>query len=200
MPEILEILMGSKSRARVMRFFVLNPGKNFLFAEIREKTQIPTNDVRKLVASFIKVNLVKTSTREGKKYYTLNDSFTYYNELRNLFVKSNVYPHCTEVKRIKDVGSIKLVMISGVFMNYNRAEIDLLIVGDDMDRKNLIEVISAIEAEIGHEVKYMALNVEDFHYRLEMMDRFLIEFFAGPHDAIINKISKLSRFISEIKR
>jgi len=183
-----------------MRFFVLNPGKSFLFADIRKKTQIPANDVRKLITSFTKVNLIKSSTRLGKKYYTLNDSFTYYNELRNLFVKSNVYPHCTEVKRIKDIGSIKLVMISGVFMNYNKAEIDLLIVGDDIDRECMLEVIGAIEAEIGHEVKYMALTVEDFHYRLEMMDRFLIEFFAGPHDAIINKIARLGRFIAEIKR
>lgn len=183
-----------------MRFFILNPGKGFLFAEVREKTQVESPEARKVITGLVKIDLVKMSTKDGKKQYALNDQFVYYNELRNLFVKSNVYPHCTEVKNIKTIGSIKLVMISGVFMNYNRAEIDLLIVGDDMKRTSLLKVIAAIEAEIGKEVRYMSLTTEDFQYRLDMMDRFLIEFFAGPHDAIINRVPRLNRFIAEIKR
>jgi DNA-binding MarR family transcriptional regulator len=200
MPEILEILMGSKSRARIMRFFVLNPGKEFLFADVREKTQMTVGDVRKEVSAFEKIGLLTVTTRDRKKYYSLNEGFVYYNELRNLYVKSNVYPQCTEVRHVKRIGSVKLAMISGVFMNYQRSEIDLLIVADDVSRAKLDQVIAAIEAEIGKEVRYMLLRSEDFQYRLDMMDRFLIEFFSGPHDAIINKVPRLSRFIAEMKR
>ncbi len=200
MPEILETLMGSKSRARVMRFFVLNPGKQFTTSDVREKTQVTPTEVRKNVTALQKIGLIRVVSKNGKKHYILNESFVYYVELRNLFVKSNVYPHCSEVKNLKNVGNIKLVMISGVFMNYDRSAIDLLVVGDDIKREKLLKVIEAIEAEIGHEIKYMALTMEDFHYRIEMMDRFLIELFAGPQDAIINMVPRLARFIAEIKR
>ncbi len=200
MPEILEVLMGSRSRARIMRFFVLNPGKEFLFAEIREKTQTSLGDARREIAAFEKIGLVSVGTRDRKKIYSINEGFVYFNELRNLYVKSNVYPQCTEVRNIKRIGSVKLVMISGVFMNYSRSEIDLLIVADDTSRTKIDSSIAAIEAELGKEVRYMLLRSEDFQYRLDMMDRFLIEFFSGPHDAIINKVPRLSRFISEMKR
>lgn len=182
-----------------MRFFILNPGKSFVFADVREKTQMSSADVRRDINAFLKVGLIKVQLRNDKKAYMLDETFSYYVELRDLFIKSNVYPHCTEIKNLKRAGRIKLVMISGVFLNYAKSEIDLLLVGDDIDREVLNEVMSAIEAEIGREVRYMALSMEDFHYRLEMMDRFLIDFFSGPQDTIINKIPGLSRFISEIK-
>jgi hypothetical protein len=200
MPEILEVLMGSQPRARIMRFFVLNPGKEFLFSEVRERTQMSLGDTRREVAAFEKIGLINVVVRDRKKHYALNEGFVYFNELRNLYVKSNVYPQCTEVLNIKSIGSVKLVMISGVFMNYGRSEIDLFIVADDISRSKLDRAIAAIEAELGKEVRYMLLRSEEFQYRLDMMDRFLIEFFSGPHDAIINKVPRLSRFIAEMKR
>lgn len=199
MAEVLEVLFGSKSRARVMRFFVLNPEKDYDFTQVREKTQMKSVDVRKDINALVKIGMVKTRTRRGKKNYLLNENFSYYVELRDLFIKSNVYPLCTEVKNLKDVGRMKLILVSGVFLNYAKSQIDLLVVGDDISPAKLKSNVAAIEAEIGHEVRYMSLSMEDFHYRLEMMDRFMIEFLAGPHDTIVNKMPKLNRLISEIK-
>lgn len=192
--------MGSTSRARVMRFFVLNPGQKFSTVEVHEKTQITAAAIRTNISSFLKIGLIKSSTRSGKKFYTVNESFVYYQELRNLFVKSNVYPQCSQIKSIKSVGKVKLVMVSGAFMNYPQAEIDMLIVANDVKRPALLDVVASIEAEIGHEIRYMILTAQEFEYRLEMMDRFLIEFFTAPHDTIISRIPKLSQFIAEMRR
>lgn len=200
MPEVLETLFGSKSRARVMRFFVLNPGRRFDTGEISEKIHIPRQKLRTDITALERIDLIKSRKMQRGKTYTLNEKFPYYAELRNLFIKSNVYPHCVEVKKLKDVGRVKLVMVSGVFLNYAKAELDLLIVSDDMSRARLERAIGDIEAEIGREVRYMPLTLEEFDYRLEMMDRFLIEFLAGPHDTIVNKVPRLNHFISGIKR
>lgn len=200
MPDILATLFGTGEKARVMRFFVLNPGKSFLLTEVRDKTRLATPDTRKNITLLTKIDLVKVNTRDGKKRFMLNDQFMYYQELRNLFIKSNTYPHCSEVQNMKSLGRVTLVAISGVFMNYAHAELDLLIVGDRIKRPTLNEKIARIEAEIGHEVRYSKMTTEDFLYRLEMMDRFLIDFLTGPHDAILNTIPESTQFLSALQK
>jgi len=199
MPEVLETMFGSKSRARMMRFFILNPGKYFDRATVAEKIQLPRQKLRKDFSALQKIGLIKSRKAQGKKVFILNEQFAYYPELRELFIKANAYPHCSEVKTLKDIGRVKLVMVSGVFLNHTKADLDLLIVGDDISRAKLKRSIAAIEAEIGKEVRYMSLTIEEFDYRLEMMDRFIIEFLAGPHGTIVNRIPRLNRFIAEIK-
>ncbi len=101
---------------------------------------------------------------------------------------------------MKALGRVTLVAISGVFMNYPHAELDLLIVGDRLKRSTLNEKIARIEAEIGHEVRYSTMATDDFLYRLEMMDRFLIDFLTGPHDAILNKMPESTQFLTRLQK
>ncbi len=57
MPDVLATLFGSGEKARVMRFFILNPGKAFLLTEVRDKTRLATPDVRKSITLLTKVDL-----------------------------------------------------------------------------------------------------------------------------------------------
>ncbi len=200
MADVLTTLFGSKEKARIMRFFILNPGSKFTLKDVREKTRLEADRVRKAVTMLTKLGLLKEDVARRQKVYGVDEQFPYYNELRNLFVKSNVYPHCSEVQNMKKLGSLQLVAISGVFMNYPHAEIDLLVVGNNVKRPALNEKIARIEAEIGHEVRYSTMSTEDFLYRLEMMDRFIIDFMTGPHDMIINKVPEKTEFLINLQK
>jgi len=57
-----------------------------------------------------------------------------------------------------------------------------------------------LEAEIGKEINFVLMNSEEFKYRLNMMDRFLMEFLRGPHDELINKIPGLKNLINDLKK
>ncbi|XLQ19982.1 MAG: hypothetical protein ACKUBY_05370 [Candidatus Moraniibacteriota bacterium] len=200
MPEILENLFGSKSRSRVLRFFVLNPGREITVDEMKEKMSVDGRRIRADINALLKIDFIQEATRKKVKYYTLNESFPYYVELRNLFIKANTYPQCKELEKIDSIGNVKLVIVSGVFLNYNKARLDVLIVCDDMSRTKLLKVIEAIEAEVGKEVRYMAMSTEELTYRLDMMDRFLIEFLSSPNDIVVNKVSKLQKFIVNLQK
>ena len=39
------------------------------------------------------------------------------------------------------------------------------------------------------------MNTDEFKYRLDMLDRFLIDFLEGPYSEIVNKIPGLKRFV-----
>jgi hypothetical protein len=200
MPEILESLFGSKSRSRLLRFFVLNPGKEITMKELKVKMNIDGRRIRADVNTLLRIEFLNQITRKGEKYFVLNESFPYYVELRNLFIKANTYPQCKEIKRINEVGRVKLILITGIFLNYDKSRVDILIVCDDMNRAKLTKAIEAVEASVGKEVRYMAMSSEDLAYRLDMMDRFLIEILSSPHDIVVNKLPKLQNFILSLQK
>ncbi len=200
MPEILEQLFGSKSRSRILRFFVLNPGKEVSLSELKEKMSIDGRRARADINMLLKIEFITKTTRKKEQFYVLNESFPYYIELRNLFIRANTYPQCRELRKIESAGRVKLILISGIFLNYDKARLDILIVCDDLHRGRLNRAIESVEAEIGREVRYMAMTSDELHYRLDMMDRFLIDVLSSPHDVVINKLPKLQKFIFTLRK
>jgi hypothetical protein len=200
MPEILENIFGSRSRLRLMRLFTLNQNQEYSISDLRDKMHIDGRTILSDIRMFLKVGFVKQTTRKREKFYSLDESFPYYTEFRNLFIKANTYPHCKELATLKKIGRVKLIVVGGIFINYKKARLDVLIVCDDMSRAKLRKSISMIEAEIGKEVRYMAIDSDEFNYRLDMMDRFIIELLSSPHDIIVNKIPKLKGFIVNLQK
>ena len=101
--------------------------------------------------------------------------------------------------KIKDIGNIKLAVISGAFINYHKSKADMILVGDDISRAKLKNLMSNLEAEIGKEVDFALMSGEEFKYRLNMLDKFILEFLEGPHEEILNKITGLRQFIAKRK-
>ncbi len=133
----------------------------------------------------------KTNTSPTKKTYILNTDFGSFFELRDLILKSLPAEKDTMVEKINKLGKIKLAVISGVFMNKDNPDPyipDLLLVGDDLDKRKLRIFLKAIEAEVGKEIKFVILDKDEFQYRLAMFDRFIRVLLEGPHEKLINKL------------
>ncbi len=198
--EVLEILFGSKARSRLMRFFILNPEKEYSFSEIVQKNLLKAGDVRRELNTFKKIKFTKEKLKKNKKYYQMNLRFPFYKEMEKLIIKSGIFPQCKSLKKIKTVGNVKLVLTTGVFANNNESKLDMLLVADDVNRKKLEKIITNIEAEVGRELKYMVLDSEELVYRLNMLDRFLLNLFKEAHELHINRMPKVKQIISRLKK
>lgn len=199
MSETFESLFGSKERARLLRFFLQNPEQMYEFSEVLKKNMIRSNSTRRELQNLVKIRFVIKRSKQGKNYYQLNQNFNYYPELRNLIVKSNIYPQCKSLGKIGKIGNIKLAAISGVFVNYPKSKADMIIVGDAVSKAKLRNLMDNLEAEIGKEINFVLMTMDEFKYRLNMLDKFILEFLEGPHEEIINKISGLKQFIAKRK-
>lgn len=199
MSEILETLFGSKERARLLRFFLQNPEHEYEFSDIVRKNMLKSTNVRKELANLLKIKFVHKRSKKGGNYYELNQDFNFYPELKNLIAKSNVYPQCKSLGKISKIGEVKLAVISGVFINYHKSRADMIIVGDNISKAKLKNLMSALEAEIGKEINFVLMNSEEFKYRLNMLDKFVLEFLEGPHEELINKVSGLKQFMAKRK-
>lgn len=200
MSEILEILFGSKSRVRVLRFFLLNSEEEYGLEEISKKNMITAASARKEINSLKKIGLIKEKTKKGKKAYSLDQNFHFYSELRGLFSKSTASPESKTLSRLKTVGDVKLALVSGIFLNYPKSKVDMVLVVNNVNRSKLKNVMNNLEAEIGKEVSFALMNSEEFKYRLDMLDRFLLDFLSGPHTELVDKVPGLKRFIVGLKK
>jgi len=199
MSEILENLFGSKERARLLRFFLQNPDQAFNLSEIVEKNMLKGTKVRSELHTLLKIKFLKKKSKQNNFFYQMNENFSFYPELKNLFVKSNIYPQCRSLEKIKNLGNMKLAVISGIFINYEKSKADMVLVGDNVSKAKLKNLMSSLEAEIGKEIVFALMTMEEFKYRLNMLDKFILEFLEGPHEEVINKISGLRQFIAKRK-
>jgi len=198
MSEVLESLFGSKERASLLRFFLQNPDQEYTYAEIVRRNML-RGSVKAEVEKLKKIKFITRHVHKGKISYVLNQEFSFYPELKNLISKSNIYPQCRSIANVSKIGNIKLAAISGVFINYQKGKADMIIVGDDIRRAKLKNLMASLEAEIGKEIDFVLMSGEEFKYRLNMLDKFILEFLEGPHEELINKIPGLKHFIAKRK-
>ena len=199
MSEILESLFGSKERTRLLRFFLQNPEMAYDSAEIARRNMLKGVKIRREIEMLNKIKFIIKSSQRGKGAYRLNQDFIFYPELKNLIAKSNTSPQCKSLSRIGSVGNIKLAVISGAFINYHKSKADMILVGDNISKARLKNLMDSLEAEIGKEINFVLMNMEEFKYRLNMLDKFVLEFLEGPNEEVINKITGLKQFIAKRK-
>lgn len=66
---------------------------------------------------------------------------------------------------------------------------DLLVVGDDIDRRKFKNFLKSLEAEVGTQIIYAVMDKEEFTYRRAMFDRFVRLMLEGPHEILIDRIN-----------
>ncbi len=142
----------------------------------------------------------KISNRKKKRpagvervFYALNPNFEFFGELRGLILKSSPAEKDKMIKRILGLGRVRLAVASGVFLNKDsidtiNSDVDLFIVGDDINKKKLGVFLRSLEAEVGKEIKFGLMEKEEFQYRYGMFDRFVRVLLEGPHEKLINKL------------
>ena len=139
-------------------------------------------------------NKKRPVSQVDRAYYTLNTEFEFFEELRNLILKSSPAEKSRMITRMSGLGKVKLAIISGIFLSDKKSidthdsEVDLFIVGDDIDKTKLRNFLKSLEAEVGMEIRFGLMEKEEFDYRHGMFDRFVRVLLEGPHEKLINKL------------
>lgn len=199
MSKIFSQLFDSRAKARLIKFFMLNDKQEFSFSELVQKNRMKAADINRELGRLAKIKMIVTRMRKGRRFFHTSRDFIFYPELRNLVVKSNTMPECRSLGRIKNLGRIKLALISGVFLNYPKGKADLLVVGDELSKAKLKHLLENMEAEVGKEINYSLMSSEEFKYRTDMLDKFIMEFLENPYEEIVCKIPNLKEIANRRK-
>lgn len=197
---LFDTLFGSRVRARLLRLFLLNPDMEFDATLAAQKIGLKRPDVVKELAKLLKMGFLGKRTRQGNKYYQVRLDFPFYHELKTLVSKLNINAKSDIFKKLKKAGDVKLILISGAFINYPKSKADMVLVINSVNKVKLKQIIGALEAEAGREIRYVLMTAEELHYRLDMLDRFLMEFLEGPYESVIDKVPELKRFVAGLNK
>jgi len=188
-----------------MRLFLFNPDTPHDLDEISKKVKVQRSSIKEEVLDLEKAGLIKKRSyfkkvevgRKGKKTlknkrvqgYILNQDFHYLSALQNLLIKIPPFTSSDLEKRFKGVGLLKLLLISGVFMQEWDTAVDILIVGDKLNALSIERAISSLESEIGKEITYAMFDTSEFEYRVNVYDKLVRDILDFPHQKIVNKLN-----------
>lgn len=201
----LEQLFGSAARIKIIRLFLLNPQEFFTQGEISRRCKATAGAVRREVFLLKKVGFLKEKPetidniiklRNGKiknqkkriQGISLDLSFPLLNPLKNLVVNSAPISRNEVMKKISKAGRIKMIILSGIFIQNENSRVDLMVVGDSLNRGLIERIIRWVESEVGKELAYAVFTSEDFAYRLSMRDKFVRDIMDYPHEKILDKL------------
>jgi hypothetical protein len=123
--------------------------------------------------------------------YKLNQSFPLNDALKNLLFDFQAIDKKELASRFKTVGRVKLFITAGIFIGDEKSRLDILIVGESMKKPKAEKEFETLSAELGREVIFSVMDVEEYLYRLKMYDKFIRDVLDMPHEKVIDKIASL---------
>ena len=208
--DTLAKLFSSGTLIKVMRLFLFNGEAAFDLDDVVARTHARRGDVAHEVSLLEDIGFLKKRTvyreaavksakgsrqRRGRKKkvrgWVLNHTFEYLPQLRALLVSKQLLDKRAMRERFRRVGKVRLILASGVFVQEPDAQLDLLIVADQVRPSALHEIVKSFEALIGSELRYALLGSEDFRYRLSVRDRLLRDVLERPYAEVVNTYKSL---------
>lgn len=184
----LDVLFDSSLRVRLIKFFFYNQKSPAEPAAIASRLQLHLTKVRKELEKLISIGLIKKVNIGSAASFLINRNFALFHELSALVLKASPALKARMTERIKGLGSVKLALICGRFLNDENSQADLLVVGDRINERKSRNFFKDLEAEAGFELNYVVLSTEEFDYRRHMYDRFLRDLLDYKHEKLINKL------------
>ena len=204
MDNILASILGSANRAKLLRLFVSNPDTSFSKKEIEKKLRSKSQEINKILNAFVKIKLLSVSeckdpkSKRKSKCYKLNNNFDQINNLRQFVLGFTPADDKEIVSLLSKAGSIKLALLSGVFLSNTDSPVDILIVSDNIKEKKLEKAILEIESYIGKEIRFALFNTDEFKYRVSLYDKLLREFLDKPYKVAKNSLGDFWKDLSMI--
>lgn len=182
----IQDFMISRVRVKIMELFFSQPTEMFFVREITRQTREEINAVRRELDRMLEAGILKSEERGNRLYYYLNKNYSFYPELLRMVKKSTGLGQKL-IKLRKKLGTIKFVMFSGKFVSTDqskRSDVDILIVGDVV-LQELESLMNEEEEKIGREISYSVLSADEFEFRKQRRDPFLMEVLYGTRVMVI---------------
>ncbi|HEC93962.1 MAG TPA: hypothetical protein ENI56_01140 [Candidatus Kaiserbacteria bacterium] len=181
-------LFSSASRLKLLRLFFFNENTAYTTQDIAFRTKTTTSNVRKEITVLIHARVIRRQGSGREVKYRLNKQYQYVDALAAFVRNTTVVESRDILPLLRRTGTLRLVVLTGLFSGAIEPKIDLLVVGDKLDERILSTVIHTIESDLGREIRYASFATTDFRYRSGVYDRLLRDVFDYSHRIILDKI------------
>lgn len=190
---ILEDLIISRVRVKMLSLFLSHPGTIFHVRDIVRKIGEEINAVRRELAHMEKAGMVTKEARANRLFYTFRKDYPIYFELIELIGKTSGLGWDI-LKHKAKLGKIKFAMLSGRYLRgmskRGPSDVDFLVVGNIV-LPELSQIVKLEETKRGRELNYTVMTEEEFVFRKRRRDPFAIGILTGSRVMIIGDEEEL---------
>lgn len=184
----LDALFDSPIRVRLLKLFLFSADRNFDSKMIAKILNTHFGLIKKHLEKLLTLRFIFSKKISGKQVFKINKNFIFYEELKELIVKTSPASKEKMLGRLKSLGRIKLAVLAGIFLNLDNSHADVLLVGDKIKSSKFNQFLKELEAEVGKEVNCALMTTQEFYYRYDMYDRFVRDILDFKHEKLINKL------------
>jgi hypothetical protein len=189
---MLHDLIVSRVRVKILELFFSNPGMIYHVREIVRRTEEEINAVRRELMHLEKKGIMSKEHRANRLFYFLRKDYPLYFDLMELIVKTTGMGGDI-IKNKQKLGKVKFAMISGKFCrNIPKSgnEVDLLLVGKVV-LPEINQIVRAEEVRREKEINYTVMSEEEFEFRKNRRDPFVLEVLKGSRIMVIGDEEEL---------
>ena len=194
---MLEILLGSKLRAKVLGWLFSHPDERYFVRQLTALVKGDSTNVSRELAR-LENNGILVSTIEGKqKYYQANRQSPLFNELHGLILKTVGVTDIIKKALDPRIADIKLAFIFGSIASGNEdkaSDIDIMVVGA-ISFGDTVDLLSTAEEELGREVNAVVYPISEFKQKIRADHHFVKTVLEGEKIFLIGDEGEFRRLV-----
>lgn len=178
---MLEPIIPSKTRRKILALFFQNPQESFYLRKIVRQVNEEVNAVKRELDILSTAKVLIKEKRLNKVFFALNKNWRFYDEFLRIFAKTNQLADLIYANLSK-IGKIKYIALSMKYVKkipIKNEEIYLLFVGLIVVPE-VQSLITQAEKEFGQEINYTIMTEEEFIFRKKNNDPFIWRFLKQP--------------------
>jgi len=159
---MLNTLITSETRIKLLFRFFLNPGNRGYLRQLANDFNESTNSIRVELNRLSKAKILESSKEGRNKIYKANISHPLFNEIRNIVLKSTGIDQVIS-NILRKSGEIELAFIKGDYaVGKDSGLIELVVIGDQINQSEIERVKQKTENVIKRKIGILILTNEEF--------------------------------------
>ncbi|MBL7920254.1 MAG: ArsR family transcriptional regulator [Bacteroidia bacterium] len=159
---MIETLISSKTRIKLLLKFFLNSKNTAYLRGLEEEFGESTNGIRLELNKFEKSGFLRSFIEGNKKVFTVNTQHPLFSDINKIILKMVGLEYVIDyiIERIGDLE--KVYLVGKLSQGQDTDIIDLVLVGNNLNKNFLIEQIEKAENKIGKKIRYVNYTPEEF--------------------------------------
>ena len=158
---MLESLITSKTRIKLLTKFFLNPNTKGYLRSLADEFGESTNGVRVELNRLTEAGILESESEGRTKLYKANKQHSLFNDIHNIVKKFIGIDQIAE-QIVAKLGDVQTAFITGDYAKgIDSGIIDLVIVGD-IDKNYLNQLVEKSEALIQRRIRTLVVSQEEF--------------------------------------
>jgi len=158
---MIESLITSKTRVKLLLKFFLNTQTMSYLRSLETEFGESSNSIRVELNKLESAGLLNSTTDGNKKMFFANSNHPLFDDIHRILIKFVGIDQIIE-KITSQIGDLQAAYLIGKFATGNDSPIiDMILVGNNLDRNYIDTLVSKAENFISRKVKYIILNQEE---------------------------------------